>query len=214
MLIFDSVTKVYTTNGVDRTVLDRFDLEIYDGEFVILYGRSGCGKTTALNLLGMLDSITSGKYLIGGLDVDTLSRKQKAQCRNRMFGFVFQAFHLIPDLNSFDNVGLPMIYKGADKDERTRRSLELLESVGMEDRGEEFPNKMSGGEKQRIAIARALANNPPYILADEPTGNLDEKNRDLIAKLLLRINKEQGNTVVMVTHDRDLLRYADRVVDM
>lgn len=214
MLLFNNVTKSFNTNGVNRTVLDRMDLKIEEGEFIILFGRSGCGKTTVLNILGLLDDISSGEYLINDTNAETLSGKKKAQYRNRMFGFIFQSFHLIPDISASDNIELPMIYSGTDKTERNNRAVELLKSVGMENRGKEYPNRMSGGEKQRIAIARALANNPPYILADEPTGNLDEKNRDLIIELLLKINREHGNAIVMVTHDRDLLKYADRIIAM
>ncbi len=214
MLLFNNVTKSFNTNGVNRTVLDRMDLKIEEGEFIILFGRSGCGKTTVLNILGLLDDISSGEYLINDTNAETLSGKKKAEYRNRMFGFIFQSFHLISDISASDNIELPMIYSGTDKTERNNRAVELLKSVGMENRGKEYPNRMSGGEKQRIAIARALANNPPYILADEPTGNLDEKNRDLIIELLLKINREHGNAIVMVTHDRDLLKYADRIIAM
>ena len=190
------------------------NLQIERGEFIILFGRSGCGKTTMLNVIGLIDTLTSGEYLIEGVNAERLERKEAARYRNALFGYIFQSFYLLPDLTAGDNIQLPMKYKGLPGDQRIERTLELLDQVGMSGRGKDMPNRMSGGEQQRIAIARALANNPPYILADEPTGNLDITNRDQIVHLLSRINKEQGSAIVMVTHDRDLLKYADRVIEM
>jgi ABC-type lipoprotein export system ATPase subunit len=206
--------KTYNTNGNDKNVLENVNLRVERGEFIILFGRSGCGKTTLLNIIGLIDNLTSGEYLVEGINAEILSRKGAAKYRNALFGYIFQSFYLLPDLSAGENIQLPMRYKGMPRDEQKERTKILLEQVGMAGRDKEFPNRMSGGEQQRIAIARALANKPPYLLADEPTGNLDTTNRDHIVHLLSQINKEQGSTIVMVTHDRELLKYADRVVEM
>lgn len=206
--------KTYNTNGNDKNVLENVNLRVERGEFIILFGRSGCGKTTLLNIIGLIDNLTSGEYLVEGINAEILSRKEAAKYRNALFGYIFQSFYLLPDLSAGENIQLPMRYKGMPRDEQKERTKILLEQVGMAGRDKEFPNRMSGGEQQRIAIARALANKPPYLLADEPTGNLDTTNRDHIVHLLSQINKEQGSAIVMVTHDRDLLKYADRVIDM
>ena len=214
MIELRNAYKTYNTNGNDKNVLENVNLRVERGEFIILFGRSGCGKTTLLNIIGLIDTLTSGEYLIEGINAEKLGRKEAARYRNTLFGYIFQSFYLLPDLNAADNIQLPMRYKGVPRDEQKERTMALLEQVGMAGRDKEFPNRMSGGEQQRIAIARALANKPPYLLADEPTGNLDTTNRDHIVHLLSQINKEQGSTIVMVTHDRDLLKYADRVIDM
>jgi ABC-type lipoprotein export system ATPase subunit len=206
--------KTYNTNGNDKNVLENVNLRVERGEFIILFGRSGCGKTTLLNIIGLIDNLTSGEYLVEGINAEILSRKGAAKYRNALFGYIFQSFYLLPDLSAGENIKLPMRYKGMPRDEQKERTKILLEQVGMAGRDKEFPNRMSGGAQQRIAIARALANKPPYLLADEPTGNLDTTNRDHIVHLLSQINKEQGSTIVMVTHDRELLKYADRVVEM
>ena len=214
MIELRNAYKTYNTNGNDKNVLENVNLRVERGEFIILFGRSGCGKTTLLNIIGLIDNLTSGEYLVEGINAEILSRKEAAKYRNALFGYIFQSFYLLPDLNAADNIQLPMRYKGVPRDEQKERTMALLEQVGMAGRDKEFPNRMSGGEQQRIAIARALANKPPYLLADEPTGNLDTTNRDHIVHLLSQINKEQGSTIVMVTHDRELLKYADRVVEM
>lgn len=214
MIELRNAYKTYNTNGNDKNVLENVNLRVERGEFIILFGRSGCGKTTLLNIIGLIDTLTSGEYLIEGINAEKLGRKEAARYRNTLFGYIFQSFYLLPDLNAADNIQLPMRYKGVPRDEQKERTMALLEQVGMAGRDKEFPNRMSGGEQQRIAIARALANKPPYLLADEPTGNLDTTNRDHIVHLLSQINKEQGSTIVMVTHDRELLKYADRVVEM
>ena len=214
MIELRNAYKTYNTNGNDKNVLENVNLRIERGEFIILFGRSGCGKTTLLNIIGLIDNLTSGEYLVEGINAEILSRKEAAKYRNALFGYIFQSFYLLPDLSAGENIQLPMKYKGMPRDEQTERTKILLEQVGMAGRDKEFPNRMSGGEQQRIAIARALANKPPYLLADEPTGNLDTTNRDHIVHLLSQINKEQGSTIVMVTHDRELLKYADRVVEM
>ena len=214
MIELRNAYKTYNTNGNDKNVLENVNLRVERGEFIILFGRSGCGKTTLLNIIGLIDNLTSGEYLVEGINAEILSRKEAAKYRNALFGYIFQSFYLLPDLCAGDNIQLPMRYKGMPRDEQKERTKILLEQVGMAGRDKEFPNRMSGGEQQRIAIARALANKPPYLLADEPTGNLDTTNRDHIVHLLSQINKEQGSTIVMVTHDRELLKYADRVVEM
>lgn len=214
MIELRNAYKTYNTNGNDKNVLENVNLRVERGEFIILFGRSGCGKTTLLNIIGLIDNLTSGEYLVEGINAEILSRKEAAKYRNALFGYIFQSFYLLPDLSAGENIQLPMRYKGMPRDEQKERTKILLEQVGMAGRDKEFPNRMSGGEQQRIAIARALANKPPYLLADEPTGNLDTTNRDHIVHLLSQINKEQGSTIVMVTHDRDLLKYADRVIDM
>lgn len=214
MIELRNAYKTYNTNGNDKNVLENVNLRVERGEFIILFGRSGCGKTTLLNMIGLIDNLTSGEYLVEGINAEILSRKEAAKYRNALFGYIFQSFYLLPDLSAGENIQLPMRYKGMPRDEQKERTKILLEQVGMAGRDKEFPNRMSGGEQQRIAIARALANKPPYLLADEPTGNLDTTNRDHIVHLLSQINKEQGSTIVMVTHDRELLKYADRVVEM
>lgn len=214
MIELRNAYKTYNTNGNDKNVLENVNLRIERGEFIILFGRSGCGKTTLLNIIGLIDNLTSREYLVEGINAEILSRKEAAKYRNALFGYIFQSFYLLPDLSAGENIQLPMRYKGMPRDEQKERTKILLEQVGMAGRDKEFPNRMSGGEQQRIAIARALANKPPYLLADEPTGNLDTTNRDHIVHLLSQINKEQGSTIVMVTHDRELLKYADRVVEM
>ena len=214
MIELRNAYKTYNTNGNDKNVLENVNLRVERGEFIILFGRSGCGKTTLLNIIGLIDTLTSGEYLIEGINAEKLGRKEAARYRNTLFGYIFQSFYLLPDLSAGENIQLPMRYKGMPRDEQKERTKILLEQVGMAGRDKEFPNRMSGGEQQRIAIARALANKPPYLLADEPTGNLDTTNRDHIVHLLSQINKEQGSTIVMVTHDRELLKYADRVVEM
>ena len=214
MIELRNAYKTYNANGNDKNVLENVNLRVERGEFIILFGRSGCGKTTLLNIIGLIDNLTSGEYLVEGINAEILSRKEAAKYRNALFGYIFQSFYLLPDLSAGENIQLPMRYKGMPRDEQKERTKILLEQVGMAGRDKEFPNRMSGGEQQRIAIARALANKPPYLLADEPTGNLDTTNRDHIVHLLSQINKEQGSTIVMVTHDRELLKYADRVVEM
>ena len=208
------VAKRYVIGQNVVNALDGVSFGVRTGEFLAIMGSSGSGKSTMLNILGCLDRPSEGEYWLNGVNVAHMEDDALSDHRLYNLGFVFQSFHLIPQLTVAENIALPLFYRGLDDDEVAPRVLELAESVGMENRGKEYPNRMSGGEKQRIAIARALANNPPYILADEPTGNLDEKNRDLIIELLLKINREHGNAIVMVTHDRDLLKYADRIVEM
>lgn len=192
-------------------VLKGIDLEINKGEYVALMGPSGSGKSTLMNLLGCLDTPTSGTYILNGQDVSKQKDDELAEIRNKEIGFVFQTFNLLPRTTALANVALPMIYAGYSKSERTARATEVLEQVNLGDRMDHQPNQLSGGQRQRVAIARALVNKPSIILADEPTGNLDSKTSDEIMKLFNDIH-EQGNTVILVTHEEEVAAYAHRII--
>ncbi|KLT68537.1 MULTISPECIES: ABC transporter ATP-binding protein [unclassified Flavobacterium] len=192
-------------------VLKGIDLEIKKGEYVALMGPSGSGKSTLMNLLGCLDTPTSGGYILNGKDVSQMRDDELAEIRNKEIGFVFQTFNLLPRTTALDNVALPMIYAGHSKSERVVRATQVLKQVNLGDRMDHQPNQLSGGQRQRVAIARALVNKPSIILADEPTGNLDSKTSVEIMKLFGDIH-EQGNTVILVTHEEDIAAYAHRVI--
>lgn len=192
-------------------VLKGINLEINKGEYVALMGPSGSGKSTLMNLLGCLDTPTSGHYVLNGKDVSQMRDDELAGIRNKEIGFVFQTFNLLPRTTALDNVALPMIYAGYSKSERTKRAEEVLKQVNLADRMDHQPNQLSGGQRQRVAIARALVNKPSIILADEPTGNLDSKTSVEIMKLFGDIHA-QGNTVILVTHEEDIAAYAHRVI--
>ena len=192
-------------------VLKGIDLQINKGEYVALMGPSGSGKSTLMNLLGCLDTATSGKYILNGNDVSQMHDDQLAEIRNKEIGFVFQTFNLLPRTTALDNVALPMIYAGFSKSERNVRATEVLNQVGLGDRMDHQPNQLSGGQRQRVAVARALVNNPSIILADEPTGNLDSKTSLEIMNLFNDIHKN-GNTVILVTHEEDIAAYAHRII--
>ena len=192
-------------------VLKGVSLDIYKNEYVALMGPSGSGKSTLMNILGCLDTPTSGRYILNGNDVSTMADDDLADIRNREIGFVFQQFNLLPRLTAAENVALPLVYGGVAKKERMDRAMEALKKVGLEDRSHHKPNEMSGGQIQRVAIARALVNTPAILLADEPTGNLDTKTSREIMLLFNQI-QEAGNTVVLVTHEEDIAAYAKRVV--
>ncbi len=192
-------------------VLKGIDLEINKGEYVALMGPSGSGKSTLMNLLGCLDTPTSGSYILNGKDVSQMKDDELAGIRNKEIGFVFQTFNLLPRTTALDNVALPMIYAGYSKSERIVRATEVLKQVNLEDRMDHQPNQLSGGQRQRVAIARALVNKPSIILADEPTGNLDSKTSVEIMKLFGDIHAN-GNTVILVTHEEDIAAYAHRVI--
>ncbi|OAZ04470.1 ABC transporter ATP-binding protein [Flavobacterium succinicans] len=192
-------------------VLKGIDLEIKKGEYVALMGPSGSGKSTLMNLLGCLDTPTSGNYILNGKDVSKMKDDELAEIRNKEIGFVFQTFNLLPRTTALDNVALPMIYAGYSKSERVARATEVLQQVNLADRMDHQPNQLSGGQRQRVAIARALVNKPSIILADEPTGNLDSKTSVEIMKLFGDIHA-QGNTVILVTHEEDIAAYAHRVI--
>lgn len=192
-------------------VLKGIDLHINKGEYVALMGPSGSGKSTLMNLLGCLDTPTSGTYILNGNDVSKMHDDELAEIRNKEIGFVFQTFNLLPRTTALDNVALPMIYAGYSKPERTERATEVLAQVNLSDRMDHQPNQLSGGQRQRVAIARALVNKPSIILADEPTGNLDSKTSVEIMNLFNDIHKN-GNTVILVTHEEDIAKYAHRII--
>lgn len=203
--------KSYYLGKQELPVLKGIDLDIMRSDFVALMGPSGSGKSTLMNILGCLDTLTSGKYVLNGNDVSKLPDNDLAEIRNQEIGFVFQQFNLLPRLSALENVALPLIYAGVPKKERNERAMEMLTKVSLADRHHHKSNELSGGQIQRVAIARALVNNPSIILADEPTGNLDSKTSEEIMKLISDIHS-QGNTVVLVTHEEDIARYARRVV--
>lgn len=192
-------------------VLKGIDLEIHKGEYVALMGPSGSGKSTLMNILGCLDTATSGTYILNGKDVSQMEDNELAEIRNKEIGFVFQTFNLLPRTTALDNVALPMIYAGYSKPERNKRAIEVLQQVNLADRMDHQPNQLSGGQRQRVAVARALVNKPSIILADEPTGNLDSKTSVEIMKLFNEIHAN-GNTVILVTHEEEIAAYAHRVI--
>jgi putative ABC transport system ATP-binding protein len=208
----EHLSKTYAAGGRQVPVLHGIDLAIEPGEFVAIMGPSGSGKSTFMNLLGCLDVPSGGRYVLDGRDVSALSGDELAVIRNRSIGFVFQGFNLLKRVSAVDNVALPLLYAGVGKAERRQRALELLRATGLEAQAHSLPNQMSGGQQQRVAIARALINRPPLILADEPTGNLDSHTSHEIMDLLTRLNREQGITIVLVTHELDIAHYARRLV--
>ena len=207
----EALRKSYFLGKQELPVLMGIDLDILKNEFVALMGPSGSGKSTLMNILGCLDTLTSGQYILNGNDVSKLPDDDLAEIRNQEIGFVFQQFNLLPRLSALENVALPLIYAGVPKKERNERALEMLGKVNLADRSHHKSNELSGGQIQRVAIARALVNNPSIILADEPTGNLDTATSREIMHLLSDIH-QQGNTVVLVTHEEDIAAYAQRVV--
>lgn len=209
MLKMNGINKIYRTDLVQTHALREFSLEVSDGEFVAVTGPSGSGKTTFLNIAGLLEDFDSGRYDLDGEDVSRLGDRQRSKIRNAKIGFIFQGFNLIPDLNLFDNVDVPLRYRGFRADERSRRIRRALEMVGLGSRMKHVPAQLSGGQQQRVAIARALAGSPRLIMADEPTGNLDSLMARQVLELLENIN-EQGTTIIMVTHDAELSRRAHR----
>ena len=208
----DQVSKTYKMGDVEVQALKNVDLRIDKKEFVAITGPSGSGKSTLLHMVGCLDRPTEGKIILDGTDVSKLDDSELARLRGNKLGFVFQFFNLYPTLTALENVELPMMIIEKNKDERKKRSLELLKIVGMEKRAEHLPSQLSGGERQRVAIARALANDPPLILADEPTGNLDSKIGGDIMKFLNMLQENEGKTIVMVTHESDIAKYAERII--
>ena len=207
------ICKIYQMGSTQINALDGLDCTIDKGEYVALMGPSGSGKSTLMNVIGCLDSPSSGTYLLNGTNVSTMTDDDLATVRNVEIGFVFQSFNLLPRTSALENVALPLVYAGVAKKERLERAQIVLEKVGLGDRGDHKPNELSGGQRQRVAIARALINNPSIVLADEPTGNLDSKSSLEIMALFEEIHAE-GNTVVMVTHEEDIAKYAKRTIRM
>ena len=206
------ISKVYRLGDIDLRALDGISTTIDRGEFVAIMGQSGSGKSTFMNVLGCLDTPTDGRYLLDGVDTGALSRDQLAEIRNRKLGFVFQGFNLLPRTSAVENVELPMLYNGHPASERRARARAALRSVGLEGREDHHPNQLSGGQQQRVAIARALVNDAPIILADEPTGNLDTKTSMEILELFVRLNRDSGITVILVTHEHDIAAYSKRII--
>ena len=211
LIHLEGVSKVFFTDEIETHALSGIDLEIRDGEYVAISGPSGCGKSTLLSLIGLLDTPTQGVYRLNGESVEDLKTKQRARIRNRQIGFIFQAFNLIGDLTVFENVELPLTYRGMPASERKQRAHEALECVGMAHRMKHYPSQLSGGQQQRVAVARALGGDPSVLLADEPTGNLDSKNGEAVMDLLRDVH-QGGATICMVTHDPRFEAYAQRVV--
>ncbi|MBE1614669.1 ABC transporter ATP-binding protein [Flavobacterium sp. SaA2.13] len=211
MINIKGITRDFPLGNEIVKVLKGIDLTINKGEYVALMGPSGSGKSTLMNLLGCLDTATSGSYILNGKDVSQMSDDELAGIRNKEIGFVFQTFNLLPRTTALDNVALPMVYAGYKKPERNERATEVLKQVGLADRMDHKPNQLSGGQRQRVAVARALVNRPSIILADEPTGNLDSKTSVEIMNLFNEIHAN-GNTVILVTHEEDIAKYAHRVI--
>lgn len=211
LIEFRSVSKLYPMGDEVVVAANRISMTIERGEFVAIVGQSGSGKSTCMNIIGCLDVPTSGQYLLDGADVGSMGKNQLAEVRNRMLGFIFQQYNLLPKLNLLENVMVPLLYAGMPLHERKARALEALESVGLSDKLKHRPNQLSGGQQQRVSIARALAGRPPIILADEPTGALDSKTGREVLKILQRLNAE-GNTVVLITHDNSIAATAKRII--
>ncbi|MBO5452522.1 MAG: ABC transporter ATP-binding protein [Clostridia bacterium] len=211
MIELKDIYKIYGDGEGEIRALDGVSLNISGGEFVAIVGQSGSGKSTCMNIIGCLDVPTSGTYRLNGTDVSTMKDDELAAVRNKMIGFIFQQYNLIPKLTVKENVELPLIYRGMPAKERAKRAMEALEMVGLADRCTKMPSMLSGGQQQRVSIARALAGNPSLLLADEPTGALDSKTGREVLEFLKKLN-EQGNTIVMITHDNEIAKEAKRIV--
>nr|WP_207533475.1 ABC transporter ATP-binding protein [Pedobacter sp. SYSU D00823] len=213
MIQLTNIDKIYRTKTIETIALNKVNLEIERGEFVAVMGPSGCGKSTLLNIIGLLDSPTSGELSIGGQQLNSFNNKKLAAFRNFKLGFIFQSFHLINDLSVVDNVELPLLYReGVSGSERRKRALEALEKVGLRARTKHYPSQLSGGQRQRVAIARAIVGKPEIILADEPTGNLDSQMGEEVMNIMLNLNKTEGTTIVMVTHDEHMASKTKRII--
>lgn len=211
LISLEKVYKIYNQGENEVRALDGISLKIEEGDFIAIVGKSGSGKSTLMNVLGCLDVPTSGKYLLKDKDVSSMADKSLSKIRNSEIGFIFQGFNLIPNLNSLENVELPLIYRGIPKNKRKELATNALIRVGLESRLYHNPSQMSGGQQQRVAIARAIAISPPIILADEPTGNLDSKSGNDIMKILINLN-ESGKTVVLITHDSKIAKTSKKVI--
>ena len=213
LIHLDGVTKVFFTDEVETHALAGIHLEIKSGEYIAIAGPSGCGKSTLLSILGLLDSPTEGRYVLNGKEVADLPLSERARVRNREIGFIFQSFNLIGDLTVFENVELPLTYRGMKAAERKQRVEAALERVGMAHRAKHLPSQLSGGQQQRVAVARAVGGQPSILLADEPTGNLDSKNGEAVMQLLQELHRE-GATICMVTHDPRYAKHAERSIHL
>ena len=214
MIKLTDINKIYRTEEIETQALENVNLEVQKGEFLSIMGPSGCGKSTLLNIMGLLDSPTSGSIEINGIRTENMGDKELAAFRNQTLGFVFQSFHLIHSLNVIDNVELPLLYRKMSSSERTALAKQVLERVGLSHRMKHMPTQLSGGQCQRVAIARAIVGNPEIILADEPTGNLDSKMGAEVMDLLHKLNKEDGHTIVMVTHNEAQAKQTNRIVHL
>lgn len=212
MITLTNLKKIYRTKEIETMALENVNLTVRKGEFLSIMGPSGCGKSTLLNIIGLLDAPTSGQVQIDGIDTVKMNDKQLAAFRNQKLGFVFQSFHLINSLNVLDNVELPLLYRKVSSSERRKAAIAVLEKVGLSHRMRHFPTQLSGGQCQRVAIARAIIGNPEIILADEPTGNLDSKMGIEVLDLLHKLNKEDGRTLIMVTHNEAQARQTSRTI--
>jgi putative ABC transport system ATP-binding protein len=212
MIRLENVDKIYLTERVETLALHNINLDVTQGEFVSIMGPSGCGKSTLLNLIGLLDRPTTGSLSLDGGKINGAGDKALAKLRNEKLGFVFQSFHLVPDLTVVDNVEIPLLYRKMTAKDRRKMALAALDRVGLASRVHHFPTQLSGGQQQRVAIARAIVGKPRILLADEPTGNLDSQMGDEIMEILHGLNREQKTTVVMVTHDERLAKQTDRIV--
>lgn len=207
-----NIKKSYKLDGFDLRILKGINLSIEKGEFVAIMGPSGSGKSTLMNILGCLDTPSSGNYILDGQNIEKLTPDELAHIRNQKIGFVFQGFNLLPRTTAIENVELPMVYASVKEEIRKNKAKEALEKVGLKSRMYHLPNQLSGGQQQRVAIARAIVNEAPLIFADEPTGNLDTKMSVEIMKLFTELNKEMGRTIILVTHEEDIAAYADRII--
>lgn len=213
LIRLESIKKVFTTEEMETHALSDVHLDIAEGEFLSIAGPSGCGKSTLLSILGLLDTPTGGTYILNNKAASGLKLKERARIRNREIGFIFQSFNLIGDLTVFENVELPLVYRGMNAGERRARAMNVLEEVGMSHRAKHLPSQLSGGQQQRVAVARALAGRPSVLLADEPTGNLDSTNGEAVMELLKDLHR-RGSTICMVTHDSRFTAFAQRTVHL
>ena len=212
LIALSGISKSYVTGDVKTPVLHGIDLQVQKGDYVALMGPSGSGKSTLMNLLGLLDRADSGSYHLDGKEVTTLNASQHAEVRNKTIGFVFQSFNLLKRMNVLENVALPLLYSGMARASAKLRAQTLLDQVGLAALGHRMPNQLSGGQQQRVAIARALVNSPPVLLADEPTGNLDTTTTEEVLGVIDQLNREQGLTIILVTHEIDVAQHAKRLV--